>query len=292
MVTLWTSPTARWRENRICAASVGVLVASFLANLVFPSISLVTLPVLPVLVAASFLSPRKTVITGVLATVAALVNGIVAGASSPGYVVRLAAIVVAWAAAAYGARRRQVHDSRMWAAAVTDPLTGLPNRALLLDHLERELRRRHPSGPISVGFVDLDDFKKVNDSHGHAVGDALLVEVGHRLSGGVRGGDEFALVCVSVSDPPAADQLCGRLMHAVQEPVTIHGTTIEPKATIGMVVSGQRGVRAEELLDAADLAMFGARRSGRRQLTVDFDHADSARVRRTGEGRGRSASIA
>jgi diguanylate cyclase len=154
-----------------------------------------------------------------------------------------------------------------------DPLTGLANRTLLLETTARMLARR--SGPTSVLFLDLDDFKDVNDSRGHAVGDQLLTTVSQRIEGCVRsvdqvarlGGDEFAIV-VAGSARTAAE-VGDRVLAALADPVVVDGRAIHVRVSIGVADSTSAGDRsAGTLLRNADLAMYLAKSSGKNRVVV------------------------
>jgi diguanylate cyclase (GGDEF)-like protein len=154
-----------------------------------------------------------------------------------------------------------------------DPLTGLANRTLLLETTDRMLARR--SGPTSVLFLDLDDFKDINDSRGHAAGDELLTTVSQRLESCVRsvdqvarlGGDEFAVV-VAGSACTAAE-IGGRVLSALAEPVVVDGRPVHVRVSIGVADSVSAGDRsADTLLRNADLAMYLAKSSGKNRVVV------------------------
>ncbi|SDO20260.1 bifunctional diguanylate cyclase/phosphodiesterase [Geodermatophilus sp. DSM 45219] len=154
-----------------------------------------------------------------------------------------------------------------------DPLTGLANRTLLLETTGRMLARR--AGPTSVLFLDLDDFKDVNDSRGHAVGDQLLTTVSRRLQGCVRsvdqvarlGGDEFAVV-VAGSARTAAE-VGERALSALADPVVIDGRAIHVRVSIGVADSTTAADRsAGTLLRNADLAMYLAKSAGKNRVVV------------------------
>jgi diguanylate cyclase (GGDEF)-like protein/PAS domain S-box-containing protein len=159
--------------------------------------------------------------------------------------------------------------------ALQDPLTGLGNRALLLDRLTQALRRaeRRSPGRVAVLFADLDHLKEVNDSCGHAEGDALLREVANRFVGSVRpgdtvarlGGDEFVVLCEDV-DESAARDVADRLLKVLAEPVRLDGGVHIPSASIGLAISPP--MDPAELLDVADQAMYEAKRRGRARVVV------------------------
>jgi diguanylate cyclase (GGDEF)-like protein len=157
-----------------------------------------------------------------------------------------------------------------------DKLTGLPNRTLLDDRLTQALVDSHRRGAlVGVGFVDLDHFKRVNDSLGHPAGDALLVQVARRLSGAVRAGDtlaryagdEFLVVWRDLDSHDEADRLAGRLMDAFVAPFEVGGHAVSLSASTGVVV-GKPTQTAESLIVAADAAMYEAKRRGRSQIRL------------------------
>ncbi|RFU20373.1 putative bifunctional diguanylate cyclase/phosphodiesterase [Geodermatophilus marinus] len=152
-----------------------------------------------------------------------------------------------------------------------DPLTGLANRTLLVETADRLLQRR--SGPVSVLFVDLDDFKDVNDSRGHAAGDQLLLTVADRLRSCVRagdevarlGGDEFAVVVDG--GPDTAVTIGERVLRAVAEPLPVGGRPLVIGLSIGVADSTTAADRrAGTLLHNADLAMYRAKGLGKNRL--------------------------
>ena len=167
--------------------------------------------------------------------------------------------------------RKQLED-QLRHQALHDSLTGLPNRALFVDRLQNAIARRKRTGgsPVAVLFLDLDDFKTVNDSLGHDAGDRLLVVVADRLCGALRegdtaarlGGDEFAILVEDAAvQPPAI--LAARLLEQVSGRVRIGHQSISAHASIGIAVSGEHGVTPEELLRSADLAMYLAKARGK-----------------------------
>jgi diguanylate cyclase (GGDEF)-like protein/PAS domain S-box-containing protein len=160
-----------------------------------------------------------------------------------------------------------------------DSLTGLPNRALFEDRLHRaiERRRRHPgAGHVAVLFVDLDDFKVVNDSLGHEAGDRLLTVVAERLRNVVRpqdviarfGGDEFTVLLADVSDEAEARRVADRLAAALHGPIVLDGQRRYVTASIGLSMGGDGDSQA--LLRDADAAMYRAKEAGKARTSV-FD---------------------
>lgn len=155
--------------------------------------------------------------------------------------------------------------------ALHDPLTGLPNRALFRDRVEQTLARlTRVDSHLAVLFVDLDNFKTVNDSLGHAAGDELLIEIARRIERCVRagdtvarlGGDEFAVLVDGFEHDDLACDVAQRIVESLQVPFTVHGREVIPTASIGLA-NAVLGTGAEELLRNADLAMYTAKSGGR-----------------------------
>ena len=163
-------------------------------------------------------------------------------------------------------------ESKLIHDALHDPLTGLANRVLLRDHLEHALGRRERSdGMVGALFVDLDDFKRVNDSYGHAAGDQILVEVAARLLGAVRAedivgrqhGDEFAVLLERVGSSDEAVLAAARILRELRRPIALGGATIVVGGSIGIAIATEPGTTAEELLTQADAAMYAAKAAGK-----------------------------
>jgi diguanylate cyclase (GGDEF)-like protein len=169
-----------------------------------------------------------------------------------------------------------------------DPLTGLPNRALLLDRLEQALQRsRRSHRAVAVMFADLDRFKRVNDLYGHGVGDELLVAFSARLKESLResdtagrlSGDEFVVVCEDLSDEADAEAIGSKLKGLLEAPFELSTGTISMTASIGIAFAGVGDAVAEALLEDADTAMYQAkRRGGARHQVLDLrERQDSHR---------------
>lgn len=157
--------------------------------------------------------------------------------------------------------------------AFHDPLTGLCNRSLFLERLRHAIARaaEHPDQRLVVGLLDLDRFKRVNDSLGHAAGDALLKTVAERLNSAVRasdtvarlGGDEFALLAEDVGSDEGVAGVAERVRSALRDPVAIRGQAVPVGASIGIAVGDGEQQDPAELLRDADTAMYRAKRQGR-----------------------------
>ncbi len=177
------------------------------------------------------------------------------------------------------AARRLIHD------ATHDGLTGLPNRTLFLDRLDAALARGTAG---AVLFVDLDRFKLVNDSLGHAVGDALLAEIAARFAAVTAGsphllarlgGDEFIVLLDGDPDPAAASAFAERLLDALQAPFAVEGAALHATASIGIVMAEPGRGSGRDLMRDADLAMYRAKTGGRAHVAL-FDgslHRDAVR---------------
>jgi diguanylate cyclase (GGDEF)-like protein len=167
--------------------------------------------------------------------------------------------------------------------AFHDSLTGLPNRALFTERIGGALAAR--GGATLVLFIDLDDFKTVNDTLGHNAGDELLVAVTERVRACVRpgdiaarlGGDEFAILLDGATEEEA-EQVAARLVDAMRSPFVLHGHETSVHASVG-IASGASGARtADELLTHADVAMYSAKAGGKRQYAV-YEPQMHARIR-------------
>ncbi len=164
-------------------------------------------------------------------------------------------------------------------AAFHDPLTGLPNRTLLLERLEHAFLRGRRSGhTTAVFFVDLDNFKGINDTYGHRVGDELLVAVGERLTEVLRPGDslarmygdEFVILCEDLEDPAQADAIAARVDEALSRPFRLSIGKLSLRASIGIAFTGRGNDAPAELIHDADLAMYRTKRGKRVEHQV-FD---------------------
>lgn len=156
--------------------------------------------------------------------------------------------------------------------ALHDPLTGLPNRRLLMDRLEHALQSRR-GAETSVLFLDIDDFKAVNDRLGHDVGDHVLKVVAERLIQVVRpgdtvsrlSGDEFAVVLEDPTDGNAPDLVAVRILEAIAQPIELQEHRLTLSVSVGTAVADSSAVSAGDLLRNADFAMYAAKRAGRAQ---------------------------
>ena len=169
-------------------------------------------------------------------------------------------------------RERAAQEERIRHQAYHDSLTGLPNRASFAEHLDEAMRRAKRAGwPLALLFLDLDNFKRVNDSLGHDAGDRLLRVAAERIRRAVReadmlfrmGGDEFTVLLEDVRGPEEAAMVASRVLEAMAEPLQLQHHEISVTASIGIALYPRDDVVAEHLLKSADTAMYRAKELGR-----------------------------
>jgi diguanylate cyclase (GGDEF)-like protein len=172
-------------------------------------------------------------------------------------------------------------SARLAHARLHDALTGLPNRALFIDRTKQAISERRQDGPIAALFIDLDGFKPINDTYGHAVGDALLRAVSARLLESMRpgdyvsrfGGDEFLVLCKGLRHAPDALAVADRIQKYIAEPFEVDGKFLSVGTSIGVALVDDNANHAEALIHNADLAMYRAKQCGRgriEQFTPDM----------------------
>jgi diguanylate cyclase (GGDEF)-like protein/PAS domain S-box-containing protein len=180
-------------------------------------------------------------------------------------------------------------DERIAHLAHYDALTDLPNRVLMRGHLERRVAELADGKPFAILYIDVDEFKGVNDSLGHEVGDELLRQVANRLRACVSdndlvarlGGDEFAIVKAATRDPAELADLAEQILASLRTPVDCKGQEILTDASIGIAIAPDHGDNLDDLLKRADLAMYAAKSEGRRTWRIFApDYDAKARQRR------------
>jgi diguanylate cyclase (GGDEF)-like protein/PAS domain S-box-containing protein len=183
---------------------------------------------------------------------------------------------------------RRALEEQLTRQAFHDPLTGLANRALFKDRVEHALQRaKRGASRVVVLFVDVDDFKTVNDSLGHDAGDRLLSAVAECISGCLRttdtaarlGGDEFAVLLETVHGDGEAEEVAERILDVLRSPLSLDGAEILVSASIG-IAEGEAGNSADELLRNADVAMYTAKMAGKSRFSVYRDEMHAAAMRR------------
>jgi diguanylate cyclase (GGDEF)-like protein/PAS domain S-box-containing protein len=175
-------------------------------------------------------------------------------------------------------KARQLQEQILQGALLFDSLTGLPNRTLFNDRIEQAIKHCHrdQEASFAIAFIDVDRFKVINDSLGHAAGDQVLIEVAQRLQACLRsedtvarfGGDEFAILATNAY-PQDIGPLCTRLQQQIQIPICIGTHTIATSASIG-IAFGSAQVNVEQLMRNADIAMYQAKANGRGTFSI-FD---------------------
>jgi diguanylate cyclase (GGDEF)-like protein/PAS domain S-box-containing protein len=184
----------------------------------------------------------------------------------------------------------KVHEGELEHIAHFDGLTDLPNRVLLADRLRQGMAQVQRRGKLlAVVFLDLDGFKTINDKHGHAAGDALLIALAGRMKQALRegdtlariGGDEFVAVLIDLEDTAACEPMLTRLLEAAAQPMPFGDTSLQVSASLGIAFYPQSGdIEAEQLLRQADQAMYQAKATGKNRYCV-FGYPPNAS---TGEG--------
>lgn len=173
-------------------------------------------------------------------------------------------------------KRKQV-EARLVYNTIHDRLTGLPNRALCLDRLGHAMRRRSrdPAYRLAVLFLDIDEFKLINDTMGHVLGDALLVAFARRLKQLIRpgdtcarlGGDEFCVILEDIGESEA-ERVADRIGEAFADPLRVAGKEVFASASIGIAECGADHQRPEDILADADIAMYRAKRTGKSKYVI------------------------
>lgn len=170
--------------------------------------------------------------------------------------------------------QRKRYEEELAYQALHDQLTGLPNRTLFLDRLSQALARRKRR--FAAMMLDLDDFKRVNDTLGHAAGDTLLEHIARVLAQAVRtgdtvarlGGDEFAILLADISSPRDAVPVIRRILRSMNQSVDLEGHAYQPATSIGVVLNTDGYTSADEVLRDADIAMYHAKNAGKNRFKV------------------------
>jgi diguanylate cyclase (GGDEF)-like protein len=177
--------------------------------------------------------------------------------------------------------------------AMHDPLTNLPNRNLFMNYVRQAIRRLRPgSGLVAVMFIDLDNFKQINDNLGHEVGDRVLTTIADRFAGTVRrgdivgrfGGDEFLVLCEQVPLVEPLVEIAARLVKVVAEPVFLDGgSAIVVSGSVGVAVATSPEMTAEDLVRDADAAMYRAKQEGPGRMQISATGETTVAAGRTSD---------
>jgi diguanylate cyclase (GGDEF)-like protein/PAS domain S-box-containing protein len=179
---------------------------------------------------------------------------------------------------------RKEHEDAIKRLAYRDDLTGLPNRVSLVDRLQLELAHaKRNKEQLAVAYVDLDGFKQVNDSHGHAAGDALLKSVAERMRSVLRagdtiarlGGDEFVIVLPAIGGAEDARRVGEKVIAVLETPFLFEGRPLRASASLGLAMFPRDGGETDMLLRRADKAMYRAKSLGRGKVQVFQNLSDS-----------------
>ena len=191
-----------------------------------------------------------------------------------------------WVATIEDVTERKRSDEKIVRLAHYDALTDLPNRVLFREQLESALKKVQPDRQLAVLYIDIDEFKSVNDALGHSVGDELLKAVAGRLRGCLGetdvaarlGGDEFAIIQTAIKYPSDTTHLVGRIYEAIRKPYDCAGHLITTDASIGIALAEEPAADLDQLLKNADMAMYEAKADGRRTYRF-FELSMDARVK-------------
>jgi diguanylate cyclase (GGDEF)-like protein len=191
-----------------------------------------------------------------------------------------------WVTTLEDVTERRQSERRIAHLAHFDTLTDLPNRALFQERLEMSLAQIQPHEQLAVLYLDIDEFKSVNDSLGHRIGDELLKSLAASLSSCIGkadfvarlGGDEFAIVQTGVTDQKDVVNLVTRIYRAIRTPYEFHGHQVMTDASIGIALAPKDGSDLDQIVQNADLAMFSAKAGGRRTYRF-FELEMDARVK-------------
>ena len=172
------------------------------------------------------------------------------------------------------AQAARLERDNLHSMAHTDPLTGLPNRRMLNSAVSTAINQRRPDELVAVYMLDLDGFKQVNDEYGHDTGDALLVEVAHRLQASLRssdmvsrlGGDEFLVLSSGMKTETQVRELAEKLVKALADPIVVAGHACQVGLTIGYGIAPDDGLDPLTLIQRADAAMYAGKKAGKGQV--------------------------
>jgi len=210
--------------------------------------------------------------------------------------------VFRWVAMFSDITDKKLSEELIWNQANFDSLTGLPNRRMLNDRLDQELKKAQRAGlPMALLFLDLDRFKEINDTLGHDMGDVLLKEAAQRIASCVRqsdtvarlGGDEFTVILGALEDPGSVDRVTRDILRKLSEPFLLGDEAAYVSVSIGITFYPEDAASIETLLKNADQAMYAAKNQGRNcysYFTPSMQEAAQTRMRLAADLRGALAS--
>ncbi len=253
---------------RIAAVAL-FMAAAFAGAIVFPELIPYALIWAAVIAAAAFVRPRAAAGFAVYGLALSVIGGVVSdNADSKVFWVRMVAYVVIGIIAVLLSRQRTRREEVLLDRATTDELTGLATRRLLVERLEAQMEVRDRDSASAVLYADLDSFKEVNDSLGHAAGDDVLRHASERLLACTRtpdtvarfGGDEFVIACPSIEGIDGVTAMCERILAAFESPIRVRNTTVSVGITIGAAIALPGvDVGPAALIDSADRALLACK---------------------------------
>jgi len=173
--------------------------------------------------------------------------------------------------------KRKQDEYNVWNQANFDSVTELSNRNLFMNTLDKEIAKskRHLT-PFALLFIDLDYFKKINDSYGHDIGDKVLKEVAHRISDSVRevdtvsrlSGDEFTVILSNLDSGVDVERIAAKILNAISASISVDQLTLQISASLGITIAPRDSIEARELLKFADTAMYRAKEAGKNQFCI------------------------
>lgn len=258
--------------------AAGVMAIGGVAVVVFPDIVPFAVIWMAVIFTAVFKGPRVIALLCVLGLAISLAAGLASGVGGDWiFWARMLVFVGISIVSVTLSLRRSRRELDLWILATTDDLTGLPNRRLLVARLEAQLSIRHLEKDCAVIYADLNNFKEINDEHGHLVGDQVLVLTAQRLARCFRtadtvarfGGDEFVVAVPAIDGRDGVAVLCERMLATFDEPLHMGSTRVELGITIGAAIAHpSRLVSPVELIERADEVLIELKRTGETRYRI------------------------